>query len=303
MLILLQASADKISVITSTAAALDVFASFADTDSTMLISSNVINGNNPVAITSAATTDIVSTPGTGLARNLKFLSLYNKDASLSDDVTVQLNRSATLTVLFKCTLLVGERLVFSEGNWFHYDANGGLYGAVQATHELTNFSTGSQAPTAATLTQLTGSSLAIPTAKMRIGTIFEWIFNMTKTAAGTALSTFAIRIGTANTTSDASICAFTKPAGTGVADEATCWIRAIVRGPLTASCILSGHFTMTHNLSATGHAVIPCVDVDTVSSGFDATVAGLFASLSITSGASDAITIQNMIARSWNLQP
>jgi hypothetical protein len=58
---------------------------------------------------------------------------------------------------------------------------------------------------------------------------------------------------------------------------------------------------MTHNLSATGHATIPVVDVTTISAGFDVTVASLFVGLCITSGASDAITIEQVLTECWNL--
>lgn len=164
-----------------------------------------------------------------------------------------------------------------------------------------NFSTTSQAPAAATRTYIAGSALAIPTNKMQIGTCFRWTFSMTKTAAGSAASTFDICFGTAGTTADTARVSFTKPAGTAAADEAFVTITAICRGPLSGSGVVAGHFNMTHNLAATGHALIPCVDVTTVSAGFDVTVANLIAGVCITSGASDAITLQCVTAEAWNL--
>lgn len=164
-----------------------------------------------------------------------------------------------------------------------------------------NFSTASQAPAAATRTYLTGSNIAIPTGKLQIGTMFRWKFNMTKTGAGTAASTFDIAVGTAGTTADTARVSFTKPAGTAVADEAVCEIIATCRGPLSGSGIFVGEFTMIHNLQITGHAVIPCVCVNTISSAFDVTVANLIVGVCITSGASDAITIQMVHAEAINL--
>lgn len=168
-------------------------------------------------------------------------------------------------------------------------------------NSLRSASTSSQSLSAATLTQLTGSSLAVPSGKLRIGTYFRWMFDITKTAAGTASSAYHVRIGTNNTTSDTAILTFTKPAGTGVADTGIIIITAIVRGPLSASCIMTGNFQLTHNLSSTGHATIPCVGINVVSSSFDATVANLFVSLSATTGASDAITIQCLTAEAYSL--
>ena len=159
---------------------------------------------------------------------------------------------------------------------------------------LTNFSTSAQAPTAATLTYLTGSALAIPSGKMQIGSMFRWKFNMTKTAAGVAASTIDIRIGTNGTTADTARLTFTKPAGTAVVDEAWCEVVMTVRGPLSASGIVVGTFNMTHNLQITGHAIIPCVVATVVSSAFDVTIASLIVGLTITTGAADAITIQHV---------
>lgn len=167
--------------------------------------------------------------------------------------------------------------------------------------QLNNYSTASQAPTAATRTYITGSKIIVPTSKLAIGTTFIWNFNMTKTGAGTAASTFDIAVGTNGTTGDTARVSFTKPAGTGVIDEAWVTITAIVRGPLSASGIMVGQFVMTHNLAATGHAVIPIVVVNTVSGTFDVTTASLNVGVCITSGASDAITIQMITAQAYNL--
>jgi len=164
-----------------------------------------------------------------------------------------------------------------------------------------NFSTASQAPAATVRTYVTGSNLAIPTGKLQIGTCFRWGFNMTKTAAGTATSAIAIAVGTAGTTADTDRVSFTKPAGTAVIDEAWCEINCICRGPLSASGIFVGEFTMIHNLQITGHAIIPCVCVNTVSSAFDVTVANLIVGLTINTGTSDAITIQQVLSEAWNL--
>jgi len=164
-----------------------------------------------------------------------------------------------------------------------------------------NFSTTAQTPAAATRTYLTGSALSVPAGKLQIGTLFRWTFNMTKTAAGSAASTIDIAFGTAGTTADTARVSFTKPAGTAAADEAFCTITAIVRGPLSASGVVVGTFQMTHNLSATGHAVIPCVVVNNVSAAFDVTVANLIVGVCLTSGASDAITIQQVTAEALNL--
>jgi hypothetical protein len=164
-----------------------------------------------------------------------------------------------------------------------------------------NFSTASQAPAATTRTYITGSNITVPTSKLQIGSMLRWRFNMTKTAAGLAASTIDVCVGTAGTTADTARVSFTKPAGTAVIDEAWCDVIVTCRGPLSSAGVFAGQFIMTHNLSATGHAVIPVVVVNTISAGFDVTTAGLIVGLCITTGAADAITIQMCQAEAWNL--
>lgn len=165
---------------------------------------------------------------------------------------------------------------------------------------LMNYSVASQAPAAASRTYITGSRIDVPVNKLQVGSCFEWVINMTKTAAGVAASTFDICVGTNGTTADTARVSFAKPAGTAVIDQGTVVIRAVVR-TIGASGVMVGDFTMTHNLAATGHMVIPCANVVTISGGFDMTVANLILGVCLTSGAADAITIQMVQAKAWNI--
>lgn len=156
-----------------------------------------------------------------------------------------------------------------------------------------NGSTAQQAPAAATRTYITGSALRIPPGGLKVGDKFRWVFNMAKTAAGTATSTFDICVGTAGTTADTARVSFTKPAGTAVADEGRVSIDATVRVVGSATGIVVGTFNLTHNLAATGHAVIPSVNVYATSAAFDnSTSDELVVGVCITSGAADAITVE-----------
>lgn len=161
-----------------------------------------------------------------------------------------------------------------------------------------NYSTGSQSPSATTRTYITGSALAVPVNKLQVGSSFRWMFNMTKTGAGSSTSTIDIAVGTAGTTADTARVSFTKPAGTAVIDEGVVTVYAVVRS-IGATGVMVGEFTMIHNLSATGHMTIPCACVNTISSGFDMTVANLIVGLCITTGTSDAITIQMVQSQAW----
>lgn len=174
-------------------------------------------------------------------------------------------------------------------------------GFVSNGADFNYFSTAAQTPAAATRTYITGSQVTVPVGKLQIGSMIRWSYNATKTAAGIAASTIDVAVGTAGTTADAAALSFAKPAGTAVVDESWNEVTMIVRGPLTASGILVGTYWMNHNLAATGHAVIPCVVVNAVSGSINLTTANLFVGLCITTGAADAITIQQVTTEVFNL--
>lgn len=154
-----------------------------------------------------------------------------------------------------------------------------------------NSNTISQSPAAATLEYLVGSALTIPPTLLRAGARFRWKLNVSKTAAGTASSTYDIRLGTTGTTADTNILSFVKPAGTAASDEGFIVIEALVQTTGTSATIVA-EFTMIHNLQTTGHATIPCVVVKATTAGgsVDTTVSGLIIGLTVTSGAADALT-------------
>ncbi len=161
---------------------------------------------------------------------------------------------------------------------------------------VTNYSSTDQLPVAATRTYIAGSALAIPLDGLVAGATLRWSFNMTKTAAGSATSTFDICFGTAGTTADTAQVSFTKPVGTAAIDEGYVVIEAVVKSVSSTGVVL-GEFVLLHNLAATGHATIPTVVVHAVSSGFDNTTSGLIAGVCITTGASDAITISQVASQ------
>jgi hypothetical protein len=183
----------------------------------------------------------------------------------------------------------GTALIFTESQ------SASLARGVWPKDGVQNASTATQTVNAATRTYLTGSALALPAAGLRVGVTLRWVINFTKDANGTATSTFDICFGTAGTTADTARVSFTKPAGTAAADVGQVTITAVVRSVGTAGVVV-GNFQMTHNLSATGHAQIPCVVVNTISSGFDTTTAGMIVGICLTSGAADNITVELVTA-------
>lgn len=157
--------------------------------------------------------------------------------------------------------------------------------------EVRNFSTAAQVITAATRTYLAGSQLAVPRSRLKVGAKIKFVLDITKTAAGTASSVYDICFGTAGDVNDTARVAFTKIAGTAVIDNGKIVIEAIVRS-VSATGVVVGNFTLTHNLAATGHSTLPIASLTTISAGFANNGQELFIGLCATTGAADAITVQ-----------
>jgi hypothetical protein len=282
----LAATTDKFSLITSAAATVDVHVSYADLSTSTFLPTGF--GKQNTAITTATTTDVLAAPAASTVRTAKFISIRNKHASLSCDVTFQFNQNATLFELYKTTLRAGDQLTYTEGVWFYYQS---------AMVPVRNYSVTDQVVGASVTAALTGSNLAIPsTQPLAIGCVLRWLMTVIKSGAATAAMMFDVRYGTTGTTSDTS--RFTGSTGTqtAVADAAEVEIRALVRGPISASCIVHHEFEMQHNLAATGFAATANVVTEATSSAFDITTAGLIAGLSLTTSTSHSITFKQITA-------
>jgi hypothetical protein len=113
MLNLTNASTDKLQLVTDTGADVDVVVSWVD-----WVSNTPTPGTTPTAITTATTTDIVATPAASTIRNVKHITARNKDSSLTQTLTVILDRNGTDYEIHKTILQPGECLEFIEGIGF-----------------------------------------------------------------------------------------------------------------------------------------------------------------------------------------
>ena len=166
---------------------------------------------------------------------------------------------------------------------------------------LVNSSTAAQVLTAETPNYLRGSRLQIPRSRaLAPGTMFRWRMSITKTAAGTALSLFQVRVGAAGNETDTLRIGFTKPAGTAAVDEARVDIRLLVRS-VGATGTWAGQFHLAHNLSATGHATVPNVVLTGTPAAWDMTPRNLFVGVSVSPGASEVYTVEMVEAEVLNL--
>jgi len=114
-MLLLTATTDKLQLVTSIAADVDVHASVMDHT---LSTDNVEGVKQNTAITTATTTDIVASPASGVVRNVKTLHIQNKDTADTTDVTILYDQNATDFQMFKATLAPGDTLEYIEGVGF-----------------------------------------------------------------------------------------------------------------------------------------------------------------------------------------
>lgn len=139
-------------------------------------------------------------------------------------------------------------------------------------------------------TYLVGSSIRIPGAGLwEVGSTYFCRFDMAKTGAGTAAFAVTLRIGTAGTTSDASICAFSFTAGTANADlgmiDVYAHFRTVGSG---TSAVVIGNAELAHHLAATGLTTLGAAGfaiITTTSSGFNSTTSHTIG-LSVNGGSS-----------------
>lgn len=113
-LILLADTGDKLQVVTSSTANVDVHASWLDLSGT-----TVTPGLTNSAITTATTTDVVAAPGASTQRGIQSVFIRNKHASTSNDVTVKHTDGTTIVEIVKVTLAAGETLSYADEGWQH----------------------------------------------------------------------------------------------------------------------------------------------------------------------------------------
>jgi len=295
-MLLLTTTASLVELVTGAASTIHVHADYADNNAGTITPG--IQANQ--SITTAATTTIVGSPASSVQRNVREIHIANVDAANSCACTVEHYDGTTTVTLIKCTLLIGEELVFNGDTWLHYDQYGGIYQATTQAKILYNFSTGAQGAGFSSDTYLTGSSILLPTSRPIAGTRYLLNFEMSKTAAGTATPIFSLRYGTTASTSDTAECTFTFAAGTAAADAAYVTVDAYFRtiGSGT-SAVLVGTVSLDTNLTTTGFSNA-VKNVNAVSSGFDSTTVNTYLGLSVNGGTSASWTVNQVLARLEN---
>ncbi len=151
-------------------------------------------------------------------------------------------------------------------------------------------------------TYIAGSNVTIPGSLVRAATCYHLVFDMTKTAAGTATPILNIRFGTAGTTADTARLTFTFAAGTAAVDTGIVEVWAHFRS-VGAAGVLTGMAEIRHHLAATGLTATGASGVGIIlatSAAFDTTVAASIIGASFDGGAAFSGTNTLVQARLFN---
>lgn len=185
-MLLLASTSDLLRITTSSAANIDVHASWVDGITA------ITPGRTNTTIAAATTTTVVGSPAASTYRTVKSLVIRNRHASTSNDVTVIHTDGTNAMELLKVTLAAGWTLYYEEGAGFWItDVNGrnqtAQYGnvGVSTGSGITTVVLGSDQTnnngTANTIADVTGLSFGVTAGKTYV---FE--FNIIYTAAATS---------------------------------------------------------------------------------------------------------------------
>lgn len=115
----LTSTSDKVQLVTSSTAEIDVHADWDDQTTT-----TYTPGRTNAVVNSIGTTDIVAAPGASTQRRVHRISLKNLDSSNPNTIKVWHTDGTLIPEIFKTTLAAGERAEYAEGQWRVYDDSG-----------------------------------------------------------------------------------------------------------------------------------------------------------------------------------
>ena len=300
-MLLLTSTSDLIQVITGSAGSINVHASWVDNASGTITPGRT----NTATIATAATTTVVASPSASTQRNVKLLSVYNSSSTVSNLITVQHTDGTNTEILWKGTLAPGESTAIDDAGDFHVADSNGIEKTTTAYPPLIfNSSSSTVSAGYATDTLLAGSSILLPSGVNIAGIQYEVVFDMVKTAAGTATPIVNIRFGINGTTADASICTMTFGAGTAAVDTGKFTLVGTLRSAGSGTtAVMAGSTMINHALAATGLTSTGASgtgQITTIGGGFNSTVANSYLSVSFNGGASFSGTNNYVQARLFN---
>ena len=117
----LTSTSDKIQLSTDSAGSITAHISWVDLGGTTVTPGRV----NVPTISTSTTTDIVPSPGSGVYRNIKYLTIHNTHASILNNIQVIHTDGTNVTTLIKYSLLPGESAVYTDSaGWQKFTSMG-----------------------------------------------------------------------------------------------------------------------------------------------------------------------------------
>lgn len=126
-MIILSTSTEVLQIVTASARSTDYTVSWADHTSTTFLPDSSL-GN----ISAATTTTVCAAPDDGVQRQIKLVSIRNRDGAASNVITVaKYDGASTIYLTPSVTLLAGETLNYIDSHgWYKLDANGSAAAAI-----------------------------------------------------------------------------------------------------------------------------------------------------------------------------
>lgn len=112
-MLLLTSTSDKIQLVSSSTAHLEVHATYVDNNA-----GTITPDRDNTEITTATTTDVVGSPASGVQRNVQTLLVRNAHASTTNTVTVRHTDGTTVVDVFSVALGPGEAIQYLDGVGF-----------------------------------------------------------------------------------------------------------------------------------------------------------------------------------------
>ncbi len=248
-MLLLTSTSDKVQVVTTTTAPLEVHATYLDSASGVI---TPVRDNTE--ITTATTTDVVSSPAASTYQNVQTLLIRNAHASTSNVVTVRHTDGTTAVDVFSVTLAAQETIQYLDGVGFQVLASTGAVKTSQnqgANATSAAFSSAVLASdvtnnngTANTIADVTGLSFAVTSGKKYW---FRFMIQYTAAATttgsrwsisgpgGTMRYRSSYSLTTTSETVNSGLTAHDVPAASNATSAATAGNTAIVEGFYEAS--------------------------------------------------------------------
>lgn len=213
-MILLTSTSDKVQLVTTPAADIEVGAFAIDRDATPAFTAY----RKLTEITTATTTDIVAAPGSNVTRNVKEIFVKNNDTTDTCTCTLQVLDGTATLVIEKVDLAAGERLQYIENDGITvFDSVGRPKGPPLAVGSyITNRLASTVSSSSTTAAKVTGLDTALSTGTY----IFEYFLRF-QSATGTVGWKLSCAYSGTSTTFDYTL-AFptgTTTDSTGVADQ------------------------------------------------------------------------------------